>query len=179
MRAEDILYFWFTENGRKQWWQKSARFDQLIRRRFLQTYRAAVAGELAHWRATDRGRLAEILVLDQFPRNMFRGKPQAFAADGMALLLAQEAVAKGVGEGWTACWRQFLCMPYMHSESPVVHTEAVKLFSASGLEDNLEFEYRHKRIIDEFGRYPHRNEALGRVSTPAEQAFLTKPGSGF
>lgn len=179
MRAEDILYFWFTENGPKQWWQKSNAFDGLIKRRFCDTYEAAAAGELAHWRSTGRGRLAEIIVLDQFARNMFRDTPNAFEADVVALTLAQEAVKLGVGENWDGIWRQFLYMPYMHSESLLVHDAAVELFSGPDLENNLDFEHRHRDIIIEFGRYPHRNSILGRQSTQEELDFLQKPGSGF
>jgi len=179
VRAEDVLNFWFVENGPKQWWQKSKVFDDLIHRRFCASYAAAAAGELYSWRQSDRGRLAEIILLDQFARNMFRGTPRAFAADALALVLAQEAVALGVGENWNAEWLQFLYMPYMHSESLVVHGEAVKLFCAAGLERNLDFEHRHKRIIEQFGRYPHRNAVLGRNSTQAEMEFLKQPGSGF
>ena len=179
MRAEDVLHFWFVENGPKQWWQKSKAFDDLVYRRFRVFYDAAAAGELYSWRRSDRGRLAEIILLDQFARNMFRDTPQAFAADAMALVLSQEAVALGIGENWSADWLQFLYMPYMHSESLVVHTEAVKLFSAAGLENSLDFEYRHKRIIEQFDRYPHRNAIMGRRSTQAEIEFLKQPGSGF
>ncbi|NVJ99599.1 MAG: DUF924 domain-containing protein [Alphaproteobacteria bacterium] len=179
MRAEDILYFWFMEAGEKAWWQKSKAFDDLVRRRFLGVYEQAVAGELADWRASPRGRLAEIIVLDQFPRNMFRDTARAFEADGLALVLSQEAARAGVGGTLSPEERAFLYMPFMHSESRVVHDMAVKLFSEPGLESNLDFEYRHKAIIDRFGRYPHRNEALGRKSTAEELAFLKEPGSSF
>lgn len=179
MRAEDVLYFWFVENGPKEWWQKSLAFDAVIRRKFAETYEAAAIGELAYWRATDRGRLAEIIVLDQFARNMFRDTPKAFAADPVALVLSQEAVSLGVGRGWDENMLQFLYMPYMHSESLAVHEEAVKLFSAPGMEGNLDFELRHKEIIDRFGRYPHRNEILGRQSSVEEIEFLKQPGSSF
>jgi len=183
MRAEDILYFWFIESGPKRWWKKSVRFDALVKRRFLLTYKAAVRGELAHWRTTDRGRLAEIIVLDQFSRNMFRGKSAAFDADPVALVLAQEAVALDVGGArngnWKGDWLQFLYMPYMHSESLSVHETAVQLFSKPRLVKNLEFEMRHKKIIERFGRYPHRNGILGRKSTVEELEFLKQPGSGF
>jgi len=179
MRAEDILYFWFTEAGPDRWWRKSDDFDALIKRQFLNLYEQAARGELAAWRLSERGRLAEILVLDQFPRNMFRGHARSFAADVSALILAQEAVAQAVGAHWNADWLQFLYMPYMHSESLGVHDEAVLLFSGAGLENNLDFEHRHRNIIKRFGRYPHRNEILGRKSTDAEIAFLKEPGSGF
>ncbi len=179
MRAEDVLYFWFVENGPKQWWQKSADFDALISRKFKGTYNRAIKGELSAWRKTDRGRLAEIIVLDQFARNMFRGTPRAFAADTLALVLAQEAVFLGVGERLASEMKAFLYMPYMHSESADIHVEAVELFSSGGVENNLDFELRHKAIIDRFGRYPHRNAILGRKTTKEEFEFLQEKGSSF
>ncbi|WP_262691803.1 DUF924 family protein [Kordiimonas aestuarii] len=179
MTADDILYFWFTEAGPEAWWKKSKAFDDLVRRRFLALYEAAARGELWHWRARPEGRLAEIIVLDQFPRNMFRDSGRAFAADALALVLSQEAVRLRVGQGWDAERRSFLYMPYMHSESRAVHTEALRLFSEPGLDENLDFEHKHKTIIDRFGRYPHRNTALGRESTPEEIEFLNQPGSSF
>ena len=179
MRADDILYFWFTEAGPKAWWQKSRDFDDLVRRRFLGVYEAARQGELCDWRATARGRLAEIIVLDQFPRNMFRDYARSFESDSLALVLAQEAVRGGALEQLPADWKAFLIMPYMHSESGQVHETAVQLFSKPELAYNLDFELRHKAIIDRFGRYPHRNEILGRKSSVAEMAFLQQPGSSF
>lgn len=179
MKPEDVLHFWFVEAGEKAWWQKSKAFDDLVRRRFLPVYEAAATGELAAWRDRDIGRLAEVIVLDQFPRNMFRDTARAFESDVMALVLSQEAVRLGVGRGWCADRRAFLLMPYMHSESRVVHEDALIVFDQPGLENNLDFERRHKAIIDRFGRYPHRNDILGRQSTPEEIAFLKEPGSSF
>jgi len=179
MRAEDILYFWFTEAGEAAWWKKSKEFDEIVRRRFLDTFEKAALGEFAHWRDRPRGRLAEIILLDQFPRNMFRDTPRAFATDGMALALSQEAVRAGAGQGLSGDERAFLYMPHMHSESLHVHHEAVRLFSEPGLEEQLDFERRHKAIIKRFGRYPHRNAILGRVSTEEEEEFLKEPGSSF
>jgi len=179
MRAEDVLYFWFVEAGPERWWTKSDTFDAIVRRRFLEVYEAAAKGELAHWRGTERGRLAEIIVLDQFSRNMFRDQAQAFAADPVALTLAQEAHLRGVGARWNGQWLQFLYMPFMHSESLEVHETALEHFENPVLADNLDFELRHKEIIERFGRYPHRNKALGRKSTAEEIEFLKQPGSGF
>ena len=179
MTTEDILHFWFVEAGPKVWWQKSDAFDALVKLRFLKFYEAARAGELASWRSRANGRLAEIIILDQFPRNMFRGSARSFESDAIALVLAQEAVALGIGNHWDADKLQFLYMPYMHSESVQVHNDAVDVFSKSGLENNLDFEFKHKRIIDRFGRYPHRNAILGRRSTAEELAFLQEPGSSF
>jgi len=179
MPYEDILHFWFTECSPMDWWQKSAAFDEKIRARFQAVYEAASKGELAAWRADIRGRLAEIIVLDQFPRNIFRDDARAFAADGVALVLSQEAIKADGYAGLAVNERIFLMMPFMHSESRLIHVEAVKLFDQPGMESNLDFAYRHKEIIDRFGRYPHRNAILGRDSTPEEIAFLKEPGSSF
>ena len=179
MTPEDILHFWFCECTPKHWWTKSADFDALVRRRFQSVHAAANAGELWAWRASGRGRLAEVIILDQFSRNMYRDDPRAFASDGLALMLAQEAIGLTVQRGWSADWKSFLYMPFMHSESWLMHEHALELFSEPGLEDNLKFEHAHKAIIEQFGRYPHRNEILGRRSTPEETEFLKQPGSSF
>lgn len=175
----DVLSFWFDELEPRQWWVKDAELDTRIRDRFAALHHSAAQGELFHWRAAPHGRLAEIIVLDQFSRNMYRDTAGAFAQDGMALVLAQEAIADGHQRPLTAQERSFLYMPYMHSESAVIHEEAVRLFQDNGLQDNVEFELKHKAIIDRFGRYPHRNAILGRTSTAEEVAFLQQPGSGF
>jgi uncharacterized protein (DUF924 family) len=174
-----VLAFWFDEIAPAQWWKLDPAFDDALRTRFGELHRRAHLGELWAWRAQPRGRLAELIVLDQFSRNLFRGSAQAFASDAMALALAQEAVAGGHDAALPVPQRVFLYMPYQHSESPVVHEQAQALFATLGMPDNLDYEMRHKAIIDRFGRYPHRNEALGRVSTAEEQHFLTQPGSRF
>lgn len=179
MNAQDILDFWFTEITPKQWFSVEASFDATIRERFGATHKQATLGELYTWRTTPAGRLAEVIVLDQFSRNMYRGTAQAFSYDALALVLAQEAVALGADQALPSPQRPFLYMPYMHSESARIHEVAVTLFQAPGMENNLDFEHRHKAIIDRFGRYPHRNEILGRTSTAEEQEFLQKPGSSF
>ena len=134
---------------------------------------------MSAWRDTPHGRLAEIIVLDQFSRNLFRNSAKAFAQDGMALVLAQEAVRSGADAALMPQERVFLYMPYMHSESAAIHQTAVELFTRNGISDNLDYELKHKAIIDRFGRYPHRNAVLGRTSTPGEIAFLQEPGSSF
>jgi len=165
---------------RKKWWNKDAGFDREIRDRFEAIYQRAVDGGLAEWRQKPPGRLAEIIVLDQFPRNMYRDQAAAFAHDDLARRLTREAVAAGADQELDPQQRSFLYLPLMHSEEPEDHEEAVRLYSSHpGLADNLKFEYRHKAIIDRFGRYPHRNEILGRHSTPEEVAFLGEPGSSF
>ena len=177
--ATDILDFWFTELTPAHWFRKDSALDQLIRDRFLDSHHRAAAGECFAWRASPEGQLAEILVLDQFSRNMFRDDSRAFAQDVLALVLAQEAVRSGADQSLSPTERAFLYMPYMHSESAAIHVEAVRLFDQPGLKGNLEFEHRHKAIIDRFGRYPHRNAVLGRDSTAEEREFLKQPGSGF
>ncbi|MBW3697201.1 DUF924 domain-containing protein [Vibrio sp. T187] len=176
---QDVLDFWFQELTPADWFMGGERVDQLIIDRFSLLLDSAVQGELFEWRKSAQGRLAEIIVLDQFSRNIGRNTPKAFSADPMALMLAQEAVAAGFDKELSVQQRSFLYMPYMHSESLVIHEQAVQLFSENGVESNLEFEIKHKVIIERFGRYPHRNEILGRESTPEEVAFLTEPGSSF
>ncbi|PVY56549.1 MULTISPECIES: DUF924 family protein [unclassified Simplicispira] len=176
---ETILQFWFEELTAPQHFAKDAALDAAIATRFGATLEAATRCELYAWRATAPGRLAEILVLDQFSRNVYRDTPRAFAHDAMALVLAQELVASGQDRSLPPAQRAFAYLPYMHSESGVVHVQAVQLFSQPGLEDNLRFELQHKAIIDRFGRYPHRNAVLGRASSDEELAFLREPGSAF
>lgn len=174
-----VLHFWFEETEHSQWWAKDEAFDSLIRHRFSDVHGKAVRCELFRWRENGAGRLAEILVLDQFSRNMFRGKPQAFANDTLALALAQEAISRGVDHNLSPVRKGFLYLPFMHSESLEIHKVAEKLYRTQGLEDNLHWEIKHKNIIERFGRYPHRNAILGRPSTPEEIAFLKQPGSSF
>lgn len=176
---ERILDFWFNEITPAQWWKKDAAFDRMIAERFGDVHAQAARGELFEWRGTAAGRLAEVIVLDQFSRNMFRDLAAAFACDGMALVLAQEAIATGAEQVLRPVERSFLYMPFMHSESLRIHAVAVRLFERNGIPDNLDFELRHKAIIERFGRYPHRNAILGRESTPEEVEFLKQPGSRF
>lgn len=176
---DECLRFWFEETSPKQRFAKDPEFDALIRERFGELHARAAAGDLADWRNAPEGRLAEIIILDQFSRNMYRGTPAAFAQDDMALTLAQEAVRVGADQALTPAQRVFLYMPYMHSESEATQEKSVQLYEALGIEDNLRFAKAHKEIIDRFGRYPHRNEILGRASRPDELAFLDMPGSAF
>ncbi len=176
---ETVLAFWFEECTPAQWWQSDGDFDKIIAARFDAVHAAAARCELQAWRLTAAGRLAEIIVLDQFSRNIHRNTARAFACDALALGLAQEAVAGHADRELEAPQRAFLYMPYMHSESLAIHELALTLFSAPGMEKNLAFELRHKAIIDRFGRYPHRNAALGRSSTAEEVEFLKTPGSSF
>jgi uncharacterized protein (DUF924 family) len=177
--ASEVVRFWYDGAGEKRWWAKDAAFDSVIAERFGALHARVAAGELWHWRATAQGRLAEIIVLDQFSRNIFRGTSQSFAQDRTALILAQEAVYGSHDLGLPVAHRMFMYMPFMHSESSLIHAEAIRLFALPGMADNLEYERQHKAIIDRFGRYPHRNEILGRESTVEELAFLQLPGSDF
>jgi uncharacterized protein (DUF924 family) len=179
MKPQPILHFWFTELTPKHHFAKDAALDETIRTRFGATLEAAAKCELFAWRATPDGRLAEVLVLDQFSRNVYRDTARAFAQDALALALAQELVASGQDRSLPLAQRSFAYMPYMHSESALVHTQAVALFAQPGMEDTLRFELMHQSIIDRFGRYPHRNAILGRESRPEELSFLSEPGSGF
>jgi uncharacterized protein (DUF924 family) len=176
---QDVLDFWFKETLPAAWWSVDPVFDAQVRSRFLPLLRQAAQGECVAWRGEPTGRLAEIVVLDQFSRNIHRGTAQAFAQDPMALALAQEAVAQGALAHLSPVERSFLLLPYMHSESRLVHQHAEALYRAHAPAENLDFELKHKAIIDRFGRYPHRNEVLGRASTAQELAFLTQPGSRF
>ena len=179
MDHQDVIDFWFVEFGPAQWWRRDPDFDQHVAKTFGAVHARAVQCELYAWRAHPLGRLAEIIVLDQFSRNIYRGTARAFAADSLALALAQEAVAARVAADLEPDQRSFLYMPYVHSESRQIHETAVRLFSGAGLEANLDSEIRHKAVIDRFGRYPHRNAILGRVSSEEEREFLKEPGSSF
>lgn len=179
MDSRTVLDFWFHEIDEKKWFAKDEGFDQKIKERFGDTWQKAVQGECFIWRTDIRGRLAEIIVLDQFSRNIFRDDPRSFANDQMALVLTQEALVKPELKELSTSERAFLYMPLMHSESLVIHQEALKRFAEPGLENNLKFEKKHLAILERFGRYPHRNKILGRKSTPAELAFLQEPNSSF
>ena len=177
--AQAVIDFWFEECEPKQWWSNDQQFDKLITKRFADIHAKAVAGELFAWRHSAIGRLAEIIILDQFSRNIYRGTPQAFSSDPLALCLAQHAISHNCHNELTDEQRQFLYMPFMHSESAAIHIIAERLFNEPQMGKNKEFERLHKVIIDRFGRYPHRNDILGRESTPEEIEFLKQPNSSF
>ncbi|WP_372883139.1 DUF924 family protein [Psychromonas sp.] len=179
MKPEDILSFWFDETEPEKWWVKDSEFDVLIKKRFLPVHECANQCELYEWRNSAGGRLAEIIILDQFSRNIFRDTPQSFVADQVALALAQEAISLGKDIALSDVERAFFYMPFMHSESLKIHQVGLRLFEANGIQSYIDFEIKHKAIIEKFGRYPHRNNILGRRSTPAEMAFLKQPDSSF
>ena len=186
---EEILEFWFGRPGtaaygstRKEWFRKDPAFDAAIRARFGGAIGAALAGGFADWIAP-RGKLARIVLLDQFTRNSFRGTPQAFAGDAPALALANETVARGDDVALIPVERWFVYLPYVHAESPAAQKRAVSLYRSlrdeTGLDEPLVWAERHAEVIRLFGRFPHRNAILGRESTPEEIAFLAAPGSRF
>ena len=175
---KEINAFWLRDIGPEQWRVFDPAFDALLAQRFSTVLQQAAAGELFAWREQALGRLAEVIVLDQFSRNIHRGTALAFAQDPMALALAQEAVSAGALSDLGEQERSFLLMPYMHSESRVIHVLAEALFKQYA-PLRYEPELRHKAIIDRFGRYPHRNQIVRRASTPEEIHFLTLPGSSF
>lgn len=179
MTYHDVLTFWFEELEPRDWWLADPDLDARIRTRFDALLGRAARAELHAWRSHAEGRLAEIIVLDQFSRNIHRHTPHAFAQDPMALVLAQEAVSQGLAPSLPESQRDFLLMPYMHSESPAVHVQAEPLFRELASRNGYDFELKHKAIVDTFGRYPHRNRILGRPSTDAEVEFLKQPGSSF
>lgn len=176
---QQVLDFWFNQLEAKDWFVTNQEVDDAIRDQFGDLLKQASQAELFTWRVTPEGRLAEIIVLDQFSRNIYRNTPLAFSQDPLALGLAQEAIRLEADKSLTTIERSFLYMPFMHSESAAIHKQAVVLFSQPGMENNYDFELKHKLIIDRFGRYPHRNVILSRESTTEEIDFLSQPGSSF
>lgn len=174
--AVDILAFWRAA-GRDRWFTKDAAFDADIRARFLDIYRAAAAGDLAAWQASDDGALALAITLDQFPRNLFRNDPRAFDTDAMARAVATRALDRGVDLRLEPLLRPFLYLPLMHSETLADQNRSVTLYQALGDAGQLAYAREHRDIIARFGRFPHRNAVLGRATTPDEQAYLA--GGGF
>ncbi|SRR5690606_14478042 len=187
MAAEqEVLDFWFGPHGsatygafREAWFTVDTAFDEEIRRRFLPLYEEAAAGRLSDWKAAPESCLALVLVLDQFPRNMFRGTPRAYATDTEALATASFGVEAGYDAILPHFTRKFLYMPYMHSERLADQERSVALFEALGEEASLKAALRHFEIIERFGRFPHRNAVLDRPSSPEEVAFLREPNSSF
>ena len=176
---EAVLHFWFERLGPEQRFVKDVAIDECIRREFFATWQAAAQGELSAWRERLNGRLAEIIVLDQFSRNLWRGDALSFAQDGMALALSQEAQKQAGFAALNQAEHQFLLMPMMHSESLAIQDASLPLFARFCDDNTLDFAQRHRDIVAEFGRFPHRNAVLKRSSTAAEQAFLSQPNSSF
>lgn len=189
--ARAVLDFWFSADNEAYWFEQNNNFDQQIKEQFGEIWQAAILGECVTWRMAEvptdsnssitalAGRLAEIIVLDQFSRNLCRDQPCSFEQDGMAVVLAQEAIAQPHFNSLPVAWRKFIIMPFMHSESMMIHERYLSLFERLGDVSTLDFEHRHKDIIEKFGRYPHRNKTLGRASTDKEVAFLQHSDSSF
>ncbi|MBI1274408.1 DUF924 family protein [bacterium] len=176
---QQVLDFWFAPGREEQWFAPSPALDEEIRARFAQVYESARSGKLQAWKKTPEGLLALILVLDQFPRNMFRDNPQAFATDRMAIDLSRHGLEHEQELHLPPIWRIFFYMPLMHSEMLTEQELSVAMYERLGFPANLEFARQHHYIIKHFGRFPHRNHILGRASTPEEEEFLTQPGSSF
>ena len=172
----EILAFW-REAGRDRWYRQDGAFDDEVRRRYLALWREAAAGKLASWEASDEGALALTIVLDQFPRNMFRGDPRTYSTDGMAREVASRAIDRGADARIDPALKEFLYLPFMHSEHLSDQLRCVDLFRKSGDAENLKYAEGHADIVRRFGRFPHRNRVLDRTTTPEEQAFLD--GGGF
>ena len=190
-QSEAVLTFWFGEirdepayfeEYAPRWFVQNADFDRRIVRSFRADYELAAQGQLTHWTETARGGLALILVLDQFPRNMFRNDPRAFATDPLARQVAEQMIAAGFDRQLRLAERYFVYVPFMHSEDRKHQQRSVMLFQQLAEERayfDTSYAVRHQEVIDRFGRFPHRNTVLGRVSTPEELAFLKQPGSSF
>lgn len=180
-RYDEILKFWFEESTPQQWFQKNEDFDKAITSRFQHDYDSAVQGQYDDWRDTAKGCLALIILLDQFPRNMFRDTPKAFASDTKALDIAKHAIAQKFDEGLSVDEKTFMYLPFEHSENIDDQKTSLNLFKPTESDNPIYYDYakKHYDVIKEFGRFPHRNKILGRVNTPKEEEYLAKPDSGF
>jgi uncharacterized protein (DUF924 family) len=186
----EVLDFWFGAPGtaaygqaRKAWFVKKPAFDAQVRERFLGLHAQGLAGGLAPWQESAQSLLALIILLDQFSRNMFRGQPESFAGDPQALAAARLMVARGWDAPLLPVLRGFVYLPYEHAEDAAAQEESLRLFGTLPMgaerDDLLQWARKHHEVIRRFGRFPHRNRILGRISTPEEQAFLKQPGSRF
>lgn len=189
-QTQTICDFWFLPpehpdygQSRSVWFKKDQRFDQLVRERFLDTYWIAVRKELSGWRTQPQGCLALIILLDQFPRNMFRGTPQSFATDPQALDVARYVVDQGWDQELLAVQRWFIYLPFEHSEELSCQQRSLQLWQQLAADPQsqsaIAYAQKHYEVIQRFGRFPHRNQILGRPNTPEEIAFLQQPGSSF
>ena len=175
LSAAEVVSFW-RDAGPDRWWEKDDAFDRLVRSLFLPLHEAAARGELAEWEDSAEGALALVILLDQFPRNMFRGSPHAFATDPLARAVATGAIARGFDQKTDPSIRQFFYLPFMHSELLADQHRCCELYEALGDAGLAKFATAHRDIIAKFGRFPHRNRALGRTTTRAEQDFLDAGG---
>jgi uncharacterized protein (DUF924 family) len=179
LNAAEILAFWFSDRVKPKWFEPDAAFDAELNERFRPAHERARAGDLGSWAGTPEGALALVILLDQIPRNIERGRPAAFATDEQALAIAKQAVGRGFDAGLDPEKRQFLYLPFMHSERLEDQERGLELYTALGLTGPLDFMRQHRDVIARFGRFPHRNEMLARQSTEEEIAFLKQPGSRF
>lgn len=186
MKADDVLDFWFGREGepgyggfREEWFRKDPAFDREVRDRFESLYEAAAAGDLESWREDARSCLALVILLDQFPRNMFRGESRSYVTDKKAQEIAEYAVDHALDRELPEFQRKFFYMPFMHSENLSHQRRSVELFRGLGEGDAESYAVRHMEIVERFGRFPHRNDVLGRSTTPEEDEFLEEPGSSF
>jgi uncharacterized protein (DUF924 family) len=175
-KAAEIVGFW-REAGPQKWFVKDDAFDRTIHARFLSLHEAAVRGDLAAWEDDAAAALALVILFDQFPRNMFRGSARAFASDRLAVAVAERAISRGFDQVTEDALRLFFYMPFMHSEALAEQDRCVALFAALGDAELSKYAHEHRDVVAKFDRFPHRNGVLGRVNTPAEQAFLD--GGGF
>jgi uncharacterized protein (DUF924 family) len=184
--AEDVLVFWFGDvagddfGGRQDvWFNSDPAFDAVVADRFAALHARASGGELAYWEETPRNALALVIVLDQFPRNIYRGTPRAFASDPMALTVAKRAIERGFDRTLRPVERLFLYLPFEHAEDMREQDRSISLVTALGDKKTLDYAIRHREIIARFGRFPHRNAILGLASTAEERTFLAEPNSSF
>jgi uncharacterized protein (DUF924 family) len=178
--AEEVIQFWCVEHDKDDWFGGKAEFDARLASEFGETHPHVARGEAWRWRRTAEGRLAEIIVLDQFSRQLLRGSAEAFAQDKMALVLAQEAIAQGADQAVEPVRRAFFYLPFMHAESLVIQDEGVRLYEALGDAEQLDYMRKHREVISRFRRFPFRNKALGRESTAEELAYIAEQGDrGF
>lgn len=172
LQPQDVLDFWFADGMQRRWFRATPALDAEVRARFAGLWREAAAGRLDYWAQDADGALALVIVLDQFPLNMFRGEARAFSTEGKAVAVTHDALARGLDAGLAGPRLAFLYMPLMHSEELAHQEGAVRLFEAAGLTENARFARHHRELMRRFGRFPHRNAILGRASTPEELAYL-------
>jgi uncharacterized protein (DUF924 family) len=170
--VDQLLDFWFSERVSKLWFNATPEFDQELRDRFMPIYQLACEGRLDHWTSSANGALALVIIFDQLPLNMFRGKPKSFATESKSRDIAAHAIEKGLDQQLSRKQKAFLYMPFMHSENIADQDRSVELFEKAGLQENLRFAHHHRDIVKRFGRFPHRNQILGRQSSQAESEYL-------
>jgi uncharacterized protein (DUF924 family) len=172
LNAEQLLDFWFSDRVAKLWFRSTPEFDQELRDKFLLTYQLACDGQLDHWQHTVNGALALVIIFDQLPLNMFRGKPESFSTESRSRDVAAYAIEKGFDQHMADKQKAFLYMPFMHSENLADQQRSIELFEKAGLQDNLRFAHHHHDIVKRYGRFPHRNRILGRQSSQQELDYL-------